>query len=74
LDNFIRHRGNGAIFYEEVDSFEGANLPSSILDSGPGSESIGGGGQIGHMTEMVGERDKRASRMWIDYINDQNKV
>ena len=53
LDNFIRHRADGAIFYEEVDSFEGVNLPSGILDSGPGSESIGGGGQIGDMTEMV---------------------
>jgi len=76
LHNFIRHRANGATdeFYEEVDSFERANLPSGILDSGPGSESIEGSGQIGDMTEMVAERDKRASRMWIDYVNYQNKV
>lgn len=75
LHNFIRHRANGEDdeFYRELD------LPLGGGDQ-DGEEAISGGSEESQLSanrldtrEMILDRDQRATKMWIDYVNYQNR-
>jgi len=75
LHNFIRHHANGEEdqFYKEIapELLEEAGNPNPSSDMYTGIENTSQilVGQSREMREMVGERDKRATKMWIDYVN-----
>lgn len=78
LHNFIRHRANGEEdrFYKEIEpellGEAGNTNPSSDMYGGIENTSQTLVGQSREMREMVVERDKRATKMWIDYVNYTN--
>ena len=73
LHNFIRHRANGEDgFYQDGNSVLGRGSQSGEEDIQTGTELeqvLGHGSDIG---EMVVDRDRRATEMWIDYVQYHN--
>ena len=78
LHNFIRHQANG----EDDEFYRASDLSEDLEDEGNGIESYTNdraedtkenkGTQ--DMKEMLVERDRRATKMWIDYVNYQNST
>jgi len=76
LHNFIGHRANG----EEDGFYQGSNLPSQKdseslhseeeIQAASGLEQ--GSGQGSDIGEMVVDRERRATEMWIDYVKYHN--
>ena len=77
LHNFIRHRANGEDdeFYKETqaDQCGGATMGNAEVGSLDNSEEEREFGQAQDMREMVLERDRRATKMWIDYVEYQQR-
>ena len=78
LHNFIRHRANGEDdeFYKERDASEGlekeGNGTEGYIDDR--AEDMMENKATQDMKEMLVERDRRATKMWIDYVNYQNST
>ena len=75
LHNFIRHRANG----EDDEFYRESDLPYGG-DEENGRENIVGDieeSQLSMQTldtrEMMVDRDQQATKMWIDYVNYQNR-
>jgi len=77
LHNFIRHQANGEEddFYKETDLSRNEDDTDILLDGQTGVEPSSqiDSVQLVDMGEMVLERDRRATKMWIDYVTYQNR-
>ena len=77
LHNFIRHwaNGEGDDFYKETDLSRNEDDTDILLDGQTGVEPSSqiDSVQLVDIGEMVLERDRRATKMWIDYVTYQNR-
>ena len=75
LHNFIRHRANGEDdeFYRELNvPLEGSDQESGGGVTGVNDQTQQSGYKL-DTREMILDRDQRATKMWIDYVNYQNR-
>ena len=78
LHNFIRHRANG----EDDEFYRASDLSEDLENEGNGIEGYTNDRAENTMEnkgtqdikKMLVERDRRATKMWIDYVNYQNST
>ena len=74
LHNFIRHRANGEDdeFYKESGQIQINGKRDRGSDMTDSTEQVNGYVHISNISEIVAERDRLATKMWVDYVNYQN--
>ena len=75
MHNFIRHRANGEDdeFYRDLDvPLEGGDQESGEVRIDDSNQTQQSGYKL-DTREMILDRDQRATKMWIDYVNYQNR-
>ena len=75
LHNFIRHRANSEDdeFYKQSRQMQNESEGGRGSDMTDSTEQVNGYVHTSDMSEMVAERDRLATEMWVDYVNYQNR-